>query len=50
MHDKKDCIRIDPEERLCAEFDYTSIAKFPVAKQTEMGLPILDDCAHEHIM
>jgi len=43
-------IRIAPEQRLCSEFDHTSIALFPVADQEEMGIRVLDDCAEEHIM
>ena len=42
--------RIDPEQRLCAKFDSTSIALFPVADREEMGVRVLDDCAEEHIM
>ena len=43
-------LRINPEDRLCAKFDSTSIALFPVADREEMGMRVLDDCAEEHIM
>ena len=43
-------LRITPEDRLCAKFDSTSIALFPVADREEMGMRVLDDCAEEHIM
>lgn len=42
-------IRTDPEERLCADFDSVSIAKFRVAERDEMGFRVVDDCAEEHI-
>lgn len=50
MKEKKDCIRIDPEARLCSKFDAAGIAKFPVAGREEMGVRVVDDCAEEHIM
>lgn len=45
-----DDLRLNPEKRLCAKFDNTSIAKFPVADPDEMGMRVLDNCAEEHIM
>ena len=30
-------LRLNPQLRLCAKFDETSIAKFPVAAPKEMG-------------
>ena len=43
-------LRLNPQLRLCANFDETSIAKFPVAAPKEMGMRVLDNCAEEHIM
>lgn len=43
-------LRLNPQLRLCAKFDETSIAKFPVAAPREMGMRVLDNCAEEHIM
>ena len=31
-------LRLNPQLRLCAKFDETSIAKFPVAAPKEMGM------------
>ncbi|MEL4860869.1 hypothetical protein AAEU42_06445 [Pseudoflavonifractor phocaeensis] len=46
----KNCLRLDPEARLCPLFDSTSIALFPVASRDRMGFRVLDDCCQEHIM
>ena len=43
-------LRLNPQLRLCAKFDETTIAKFPVAAPKEMGMRVLDNCAEEHIM
>ncbi len=43
-------LRLNPELRLCAKFDETSIARFPVAPRGKMGVRVLDNCAEEHIM
>ena len=43
-------LRLNPEARLCPKFDSESIAKFPVAKRSKMGLRVVDNCAEEHIM
>lgn len=43
-------LRLAPELRLCAKFDSASIATFPVAGREEMGVPVVDNCAEEHIM
>lgn len=43
-------LRLNPQERLCAKFDNTSIAVFPVASRDDMGIRVLDNCAEEHIM
>lgn len=46
----QDELRLDPEQRLCAKFDSTSIAKFSVASRDKMGMRVRDNCAEEHIM
>lgn len=43
-------LRLDPEKVICSKFDYSSIAKFPVADREEMGVRVVDNCAEEHIM
>ena len=43
-------LRLDPEKRLCPQFDSTGIALFPVAKRGEMGVRVLDNCCEDHIM
>ncbi|MDO5547742.1 MAG: hypothetical protein Q4F79_04565 [Eubacteriales bacterium] len=43
-------LRLNPQLRLCAKFDSTSIAEFPVAPREKMGIRVLDNCAEEHIM
>lgn len=41
-------LRVDPEQRLCEDFDSMSVAKFDVAEPGRMGFRVLDDCAQEH--
>lgn len=43
-------LRLDPEARLCPEFDAVSIKKFAAPDMGEMGIPVLDNCGEEHIM
>lgn len=43
-------LRLNPQARICPKFDEESIALFPVAKPSEMGMRVLDNCAEEHIM
>lgn len=43
-------LRLEPEKRLCPQFDPVSIALFPVADREDMGLRVLDNCCEEHIM
>lgn len=43
-------LRLNPQKRLCAKFDSTSIALFPVASRDDMGVRVLDNCAEEHMM
>jgi len=45
-----DTLRLDPENRLCSQWDATTIRKFPVASWERMGFQVLDDFCHEHIM
>lgn len=42
-------LRLDPQARLCPQFDATSIALFPVADRRRMDPRVLDNCAEEHI-
>ncbi len=44
-----DCLRLDPEERLCPAFDSTSIKLFAAPDREEMGVRVLDNFAEEHI-
>ena len=44
-----DCVRIDPEERLCPTFDSTSIKLFAAPDPEEMGMRVLDNFPEEHI-
>ena len=44
-----DCVRLDPEERLCPEFDSTSIKLFRAPEPDEMGMRVLDNFPEEHI-
>lgn len=43
-------LRLDPEKRLCPQFDATSIKHFSAPDRGEMGVRVLDNCAEEHIM
>lgn len=43
------CIRLNPEERLCAEFDSCSIKIFSAPEREEMGVSVLDNFPEEHI-
>ena len=45
-----DDLRLNPEDRLCPDFDAVSIKKFPAPDREEMGVCVLDNCAEEHIM
>lgn len=44
-----DCVRLDPEERLCPAFDSTSIKLFRAPEIGEMGMRVLDNFPEEHI-
>lgn len=45
-----DCLRLDPENRLCSEWDAVTIRKFPLASWHDMGWQVLDDFCVEHIL
>ena len=47
---KDDMVRLNPEARICPEFDQTGIKLFAAPDREEMGVRVLDDCAEEHIM
>lgn len=51
MKQKKDmdCIRIDPQQRLCPAFDEASIKLFAAPDREEMGVRVLDNFPEEHI-
>lgn len=42
--------RLEPDKRMCPQFDATSIALYPVADREEMGVRVVDNCAEEHRM
>jgi len=44
-----ECVRLDPEQRLCPEFDSTSIKLFAAPDPGEMGFRVLDNFPEEHI-
>ena len=44
-----ECVRLDPEQRLCPEFDSTSIKLFTAPDREDMGVRVLDNCPEEHI-
>lgn len=50
MKKETDQMRVDPEQRICSNFDSYSIAKYPIAKPRDMGMRVQDNCAEEHIM
>ena len=43
-------LRLNPENRLCPQFDSCSIKKYPAPDPDEMGVAVTDNCAEEHIM
>lgn len=45
-----DSLRLDPENRLCPQYDSTGIRMFPVASWDKMGRQVLDDFCQEHMM
>ena len=49
QNSKAECIRIDPEQRLCPEYDSASIKLFPAPEPGEMGFRVVDNFPEEHI-
>lgn len=47
MKKETDQLYIDPEQRICSNFDSTSIAKYPIVKNKAQ---VQDNCAEDHIM
>lgn len=43
-------LRLDPEARLCPEFDAVSVKKYDAPDLKKMGVAVVDNCAQEHIM
>lgn len=43
-------IRINPENRVCPQFNLQSLATFPVSQPGKLGMQIDDDCTEEHMM
>ena len=42
-------LRLNPEARLCEQFDSLSIKKFSAPDWTEMGFRVLDNTAEENV-
>ncbi len=41
-------MHLDPEQRLCPNYDSVSITMQTVAEPDTMGFRVLDNCAEEH--
>lgn len=50
MKKESEDLRLNPEKRLCPEFDEMSIRKTSLPHKTKMGVRVVDNCAEEHIM
>ncbi len=50
MKKKAEDLRLNPENRICAEFDEMSIKKYNLPHPTKMGVRVVDNCAEEHMM
>lgn len=46
---KMECIRLDPNERLCPVYDSCGIKLFAAPDREEMGVAIVDNFPEEHI-
>lgn len=46
---KPECVRLDPEERICPEYDSCSIKLFAAPDREEMGVAVVDNFPEEHI-
>lgn len=42
-------VRLDPQQRLCPEFDSTGIKLFSAPDRDEMGVAVMDNFPEEHI-
>lgn len=42
-------LSIDPSKQVCPRFDEKSIALFDVGDLNKIGVPVVDNCAEEHI-
>lgn len=47
--EKPDCVRLDPETRLCPAYDSTGIKLFAAPDRKEMGVYVVDNFPEEHI-
>lgn len=43
-------LRVEPEKRICPQFDPVGINEFSVAALGEMGVRVLDNCCEDHQM
>ena len=46
---KMECIRLDPNERLCPAYDSCGIKLFSAPDREEMGVAVVDNFPEEHI-
>ena len=46
---KTECLRLDPQARLCPMFDSCGIKLFAAPDREEMGVCVVDDFPEEHI-
>lgn len=46
---KTECLRLDPQERMCPMFDSCGIKLFAAPDREEMGVCVVDDFTEEHI-
>ena len=42
-------LRLDPEKRLCPEYDAVSVKRYRAASPDKMGFRVLDNFCEEHI-
>lgn len=49
MKQKWEDLRINPQKRICPNYDEESIALYSVADPEEMGFRVVDNCPEEHI-
>lgn len=46
---KMECIRLDPNKRLCPVYDSCGIKLFAAPDREEMGVAVVDNFPEEHI-